>query len=138
MEQLQEMREVVHARQRLRMVLSQLLLPPRQGSTVHRLRLLVLSLILQHSREYCYRLRERLRDTWVLWVHASNAARFDESMWKLTDDLKIFGLENAKRNIFQLVYDWLRNSRKGKWVLVLDNADDARFLFEPVETDDAT
>ena len=58
-------------------------------------------------------------------------------MWKLADDLKIFGRENAKRNIFQLVYDWLRDSRKGRWVLVLDNADDARFLFEPVETDDA-
>ena len=64
-------------------------------------------------------------------------ARFDESIWKLADDVKIFGRENAKRNIFQLVYDWLRDERKGKWVLVLDNADDARFLFEPVETDDA-
>jgi hypothetical protein len=30
--------------------------------------------------------------------------------------------------MFQLVHDWLRSYRKGKWVLILDNVDDAGFL----------
>jgi hypothetical protein len=32
------------------------------------------------------------------------------------------------------VHDWLRNDRKGKWVLILDNMDDAAFLVETPRT----
>jgi hypothetical protein len=32
------------------------------------------------------------------------------------------------------VHDWLRNDRKGKWVLILDNVDDATFLVETPRT----
>jgi hypothetical protein len=32
------------------------------------------------------------------------------------------------------VHDWLRNDRKGKWVLILDNVDDAAFLVETPRT----
>jgi hypothetical protein len=39
-----------------------------------------------------------------------------------------------KANIFQLVHDWLRDDRKGKWVLILDNVDDAGFLVEAQST----
>ncbi|KAK3614601.1 hypothetical protein LTR56_026644 [Elasticomyces elasticus] len=88
----------------------------------------------QIAIEYGYRLREHSPDTWVLWVHASNAARFDESVRKLADDVKIYGRHNVKADIFQLVYDWLRDERKGQWVLVLDNADDASFLLQPPDT----
>jgi tetratricopeptide (TPR) repeat protein len=35
-----------------------------------------------------------------------------------------------KADIFKLVNDWLREERNGKWLLVLDNADDARWLLE--------
>lgn len=33
-------------------------------------------------------------------------------------------------DIFKLVHDWLRDERNGKWLLVLDNADDTRWLLE--------
>ncbi|KAF1352616.1 P-loop containing nucleoside triphosphate hydrolase protein [Delphinella strobiligena] len=55
--------------------------------------------------EYCYRLRERSPDTWVLWVHASSAARFEEGIRDMAD--------------------------QGTWLLVLDNADEANYLFQP-------
>jgi tetratricopeptide (TPR) repeat protein len=32
------------------------------------------------------------------------------------------------------VHDWLRNDRKGKWVIILDNVDDAAFLVETPRT----
>ncbi|PVH90410.1 hypothetical protein DM02DRAFT_722561 [Periconia macrospinosa] len=38
--------------------------------------------------------------------------------------------EHAEADIFQLVHDWLQDERKGRWVLILDNVDDARFLLE--------
>jgi Tetratricopeptide repeat len=40
-------------------------------------------------------------------------------------------------NIFQLVHDWLRNESNGKWLLILDNADDARWLLKPYTTSGA-
>lgn len=68
---------------------------------------------------------------WALWIHPSNVNRFNESLYKLADDLKIRGRSDPKANILQLVCDWLRDTRNGKWVLVLDNVDDAGFLLEP-------
>ena len=42
--------------------------------------------------------------------------------------MKIFGRRDPKANIFKLVHEWLHDSRKSKWTLILDNVDDARFL----------
>jgi SpoU rRNA methylase family enzyme len=36
------------------------------------------------------------------------------------------------------VRDWLHDRKKGKWVLVLDNVDDASFLLEPQNTNQGT
>jgi hypothetical protein len=71
----------------------------------------------------------------VFWVHASNAARFEQSFRDIANCVKISGRQNPQaNNIFQLVYDWLRSDRKGKWVLILDNVDDAGFLVKAQST----
>ncbi|OCK91152.1 uncharacterized protein K441DRAFT_225382 [Cenococcum geophilum 1.58] len=82
----------------------------------------------QLAIEHCYRIREQSAETWVFWVHASNAARFEQSYWDIADHLKISGRRNPRVNIFKLVHDWLCDEKKGKWILVLDNVDDASFL----------
>lgn len=79
--------------------------------------------------EYAYRTRDQAPSTWVFWVHASNAARFRQSFQEIADYLKISGRRDQKADILQLVHDWLRDERR-KWLLVLDNVDDAGFLFE--------
>jgi hypothetical protein len=84
----------------------------------------------QLAIEYCYRLRERSPDTWVLWVHASNAARFSSSIRDAADQLGIVGRDDPKADILQLVQGRLQDSRKGEWLLVLDNADEASYLFQ--------
>ncbi|PQE30876.1 hypothetical protein CJF32_00011333 [Rutstroemia sp. NJR-2017a WRK4] len=84
----------------------------------------------QLAIEYAYRTRDRSPETWVFWVHASNAARFEQSFRDIANCVKIPGRQNLQANIFQLVHDWLRNDRKGKWVLILDNVDDASFLVQ--------
>ena len=58
----------------------------------------------------------------------SNSARFEQSFRDIANYLKIRGRQHPRADIFQLVHDWLRDERKGKWVLILDNADDAGFL----------
>jgi hypothetical protein len=65
----------------------------------------------------------------VFWVHASNTARFEQSYRDIADRVKIAGRRDPQANIFKLVYDWLCNCKQ-QWLLMLDNVDDARFLFE--------
>jgi hypothetical protein len=63
----------------------------------------------------------------VFWVHASNAARFEQSFRDVADRVKIAGRRDPQANIFKLVHDWLCDCKQ-RWLLVLDNVDDARFL----------
>jgi tetratricopeptide (TPR) repeat protein len=63
----------------------------------------------------------------VFWVHASNAARFEQSYRDIADRVKIAGRRDPQANIFKLVHDWLCDCEQ-RWLLVLDNLDDARFL----------
>ena len=84
--------------------------------------------------EYCYRLRETSPDVWILWVHASNVARFEWSLRKIADDVGIPGREGSDVNMFQLVNKWLQKERRGGWLIVLDSADDVSFLLEPPES----
>ncbi|KAL5373074.1 hypothetical protein DPSP01_012980 [Paraphaeosphaeria sporulosa] len=83
----------------------------------------------QLAIEHCYRTAEEYPETWVFWAHASNAARFEQSYRDIADCVKISGRLDPKANIFKLVHDWLRGSKE-RWLLVLDNVDDARFLID--------
>ena len=67
----------------------------------------------------------------MLWLHASNAARFEQSVQSIVDRLSIPGRRDPKADFFGLLEMWLRDRRKGRWLLILDNADDASFLREP-------
>ena len=73
---------------------------------------------------------------WTFWVHASSAVRFDADIRKLTYDAAIPGCDNQESDAFTLVYNWLRDKRNGKWVLVLDNVDDPDFLFRAPDVKD--
>ena len=84
----------------------------------------------QLAIEHTHRARERSPDTWVFWVHASNAARFEQGYRDIADVVKITELKDSKANIFKLVHDWLRGCEE-KWLMVLDNVDDADFLVNP-------
>jgi len=61
-------------------------------------------------------------------VHASNATRLEKSFRDIAERIELPGQENPKADVFKLVYDWLLDERHGKWLLVLDNADDASVL----------
>ncbi|KAH8701324.1 hypothetical protein GQ44DRAFT_753515 [Phaeosphaeriaceae sp. PMI808] len=81
----------------------------------------------QLAIEHAYRTHEGSPETWVFWVHASNATRFEQGFRNIADCVKIAGRQNPHANIFKLVHDWLRDCKQ-RWLLVLDNVDDARFL----------
>ncbi|CAG8358687.1 unnamed protein product [Penicillium salamii] len=78
--------------------------------------------------EYFYRVRCRSLKTWVFWIHASNAAWIEQSFRDIANQAKISGRNDPIVNIYQLVENWLRDGRRGNWLLIFDNVDDDRFL----------
>lgn len=70
----------------------------------------------------------------MFWVHASNAARCEESVRNIADRANIPGRQDHNANIFQLLANWLQDGNIKKWVLILDNVDDDELLRKPLGT----
>jgi hypothetical protein len=82
----------------------------------------------QLAIEYAHQLRLQSPETWVLWLYASNEARFEQSVRSVLDQLRVRGRKDPKANAFQLLRNRLCDASKGPWLVILDNADDARVL----------
>ncbi|KAH6694360.1 P-loop containing nucleoside triphosphate hydrolase protein [Leptodontidium sp. MPI-SDFR-AT-0119] len=78
----------------------------------------------QIAIEYSYRLRERDPDLWVFWVYASTAERFEGAYRSIAATLDLPGADDPKTNVLGLVSRWLSNTDYGRWLMILDNADD--------------
>ncbi|KAJ6024612.1 hypothetical protein N7540_005409 [Penicillium herquei] len=84
----------------------------------------------QLAVEYCYRAREKSPQTWVFWVHSSNAARFEQGYDRIANQAKMPGRQSSGMDLLKSVLNWFQDTRR-KWILVLDNVDDNEFLYEP-------
>ncbi|KAM0538120.1 hypothetical protein ACHAPP_001276, partial [Verticillium nonalfalfae] len=80
----------------------------------------------QIAIEFAYRVRETISDaaTSVFWVHGSTRARIEQSYRSLADLLEIPRRHEPGVSILTLVRDWLTGPKPGKWLMILDNADD--------------
>jgi tetratricopeptide (TPR) repeat protein len=74
----------------------------------------------------------------VFWVHAGTQARVEEGFRTIADAVKLPGRNQPKANIPQLVYGWLANGRNGRWMMILDNADDCGVFYGPTSGDAPT
>ncbi|KAH8894307.1 TPR-like protein [Thozetella sp. PMI_491] len=83
----------------------------------------------QLTIEYVHRLSEGTTGLWVFWVHAGTRARVEEGFRAIADMVKLAGRKQPKADIPLLVYHWLSNEQNGRWVIVLDSADDYDVLF---------
>jgi hypothetical protein len=86
----------------------------------------------QLAIEYAYRVRDTQPQTWVFWAHASSVTRFEEGYRKIAAHLRLTGWNEPKADNFSMVHGWLSDETNGRWTMVLDNADDADFVFEPL------
>ncbi|KAF2022749.1 hypothetical protein EK21DRAFT_40356, partial [Setomelanomma holmii] len=91
----------------------------------------------QLAIEHAYRAHKQSPKTWVFWVHASNAERFEQSYRNIAGCIKIAGRQDPQANIFKLVHNWLRDC-KHQWLVILDNVDDACFLLDCPATNSTT
>ena len=92
----------------------------------------------QLAIEYAHRIAVEQPDTWVFWVHAGTQARVEEGFRMIADAVKLAGHNQPKADIPQLAYSWLSNERNGKWIVVLDSADDRDVFYNANHAHGAT
>ncbi|KAI1661935.1 hypothetical protein F4813DRAFT_346255 [Daldinia decipiens] len=80
----------------------------------------------QVALEFAYRLRDREPEYSVFWVLAQSQATFEQSYAGLAKLLRISGEGDQK----MLVKQHLSSENAGKWLLIVDNADDHEATFE--------
>lgn len=83
----------------------------------------------QIAIEYAYRRRGAEPQLCVFWVHASSAARFEESYRKIAQQVQISSWADPKADVLSMVHAWLSDERNGRWTMVVDNADSAEVMF---------
>ncbi|KAI1484295.1 TPR-like protein [Daldinia eschscholtzii] len=79
----------------------------------------------QVALEFAYRVRDSRPDYSVFWVLAQSQATFEQSYAELAKVLQIPGEEDPK----MLVKRHLDSAKAGKWLMIIDNADDHEALF---------
>ena len=67
----------------------------------------------------------------MFWIHASSISRVNKTFLEIAKKAKISGWDDPKSNKLELVKGWLESPLSGKWVLLVDNADDFHMLFGP-------
>ncbi|RFU81174.1 kinesin light chain 3 [Trichoderma arundinaceum] len=83
----------------------------------------------QLAIEFAHRIAEARTDVWVFWIHAATQARVEEDFRKIADIVKVAGRMQPKANIPLLVQNWLSNEGNGRWIIVLDSADNGEVLY---------
>jgi tetratricopeptide (TPR) repeat protein len=85
----------------------------------------------QIAVEFVWRLRERCPEISIYWVHASSAPRFNQSYREIAEVLDLPDRDNPNVDVLRQVFDHLSNKSNGKWMMVLDNADDSSIFSAP-------
>lgn len=92
----------------------------------------------QIAIEYTYRVLDESPETWVFWIHAETQERFREGYRKIADAIKMDGWNDSDPNVvMRLVRTWLCDKSNGKWLMVVDNADDGSVFFHDTTQSDA-
>jgi len=65
----------------------------------------------------------------VFWIHASNTARLEAGYKSIADRLDLHGRNDATVNVAQLVNNWLCSEASGRWLMIIDGADDMDVLY---------
>jgi hypothetical protein len=91
----------------------------------------------QIAIEYAYQVRDESPTTWVFWVHAGTQARFEEGYRRIAEKTRMDGWDNPKADVLRLVRSWLCDESNGRWVMVVDNADDLGVFFPPLHETEA-
>ena len=83
----------------------------------------------QIALECAFQLQKILPALSVFWVRASDVISFDNAYRYIGQQLEIPGLEDDKADVKKLVKSRLSQESTGKWLLIMDNADDFEIFY---------
>ncbi|CAI6333723.1 unnamed protein product [Periconia digitata] len=86
--------------------------------------------------EVAYRTREQQPECAIFWVPAVNREHFEQAYRDIAEALHIPGVLDDQTDVKQLVKVRLSDERTAKWLMIVDNADDAHILFSKTEKDE--
>ncbi|RYC80223.1 hypothetical protein BFJ63_vAg16890 [Fusarium oxysporum f. sp. narcissi] len=78
----------------------------------------------QIALQLAYWIKEKKKDYSVFWVPALSPASFEQACVQIMDACDISTTNNNKLDAVESVRQYLSSKRAGKWLLVVDNADD--------------
>ncbi|OQD87919.1 hypothetical protein PENSOL_c075G11890 [Penicillium solitum] len=71
-------------------------------------------------------------DCSIFWAPALSLESFKQIYWQIANELQIYQNANDE-NIMELVQGHLSSDKAGKWLLIIDNADDIGLVFEELD-----
>ncbi|WAO93126.1 DUF676 domain-containing protein [Fusarium falciforme] len=84
----------------------------------------------QVALAYAYWLQEAHPEISLFWVHANSAERFVHSYANIAEECHIPGYdESSGLDSLSVVKSWLESKDSGKWLMIIDNADDMQLFF---------
>jgi tetratricopeptide (TPR) repeat protein len=87
----------------------------------------------QIALEFAFRVQELSPGYSFFWVRASDATSFESAYREIGRQLKIPGLDNAEADVKALVKAILSSEGSGKWIMIVDNADDFEILYSKAD-----
>ena len=69
------------------------------------------------------------KDMSVFWMYAGSSERLRKSCFDIAKKANVVGWNDPKIEIFQLVKEWFEGDESGRWLLIVDNADDMEMLY---------
>jgi len=82
----------------------------------------------QVALAFAHSVLEKYPDVSVFWVHASSLEAFQQACRQVASVIGIADTEGEKKDVKELVQRYLSSERAGRWVLVVDGADDKEVL----------
>ena len=92
----------------------------------------------QIATEYVYAVREAYTEQGisVFWIHAASRARFEQSYLDVASKASIIVSTNPNEDRLELIANWLKNEENGRWLMIIDNADDIDLFNISTQRDD--
>jgi len=92
----------------------------------------------QIALAYTYWVQKTHPEVSVFWVHASSAERFCQAFASIARECQVPGHDDPKADILSLLKTWLERKERGRWLMVIDNADDTQLFFGRPEESGST
>ena len=83
--------------------------------------------------QFAWRIADAEEKTWVFWIHAASRARVEEAFQDIAHKIKLRGRKEEGADTVRLVSHWLADKRNGKWVMIIDSADDYDLFYKKPE-----